>query len=312
MPKKTTSSHSRRAQPGAAGIPIRERAAAVPAAPPVNAAGLRAEEGPSKTRSGDSRGPAPRAPDRDGPRGGSRRVGPGSVTEWDLLTRASQDEIEQLVEVLKAVKGGDFSVRLPYRRDGVLARAGELLNDIIALNEHVSSELLRVAKIVGREGRMTERASVGPAKRRVGSRDERGEPAHRRPRRADERGRARHHGGRQGRPLAEDVARHRGPPGARRVPPHRHDRELDGRSAQLVRGGGDARREGGRQRGEAGRPGRGEGRQRHLEGPDRQRERPRREPHRAGAQHRQGHDRRREGRPLAEDHRRREAARSSS
>jgi CheY-like chemotaxis protein len=85
-------------------------------------------------------------------------------TEWDLLSQSSQGEVEQLVEVLKAVKAGEFSVRLPYRRDGILARAGELLNDIIGLNEHLSGELLRVGKIVGQEGKMTERASVGPAK----------------------------------------------------------------------------------------------------------------------------------------------------
>ena len=44
---------------------------------------------------------------------------------------------------------------------------------------------------------------------------------------------------------------------------------------------------------------------RHVEGPDRQRQRPRRQPHRPGAQHREGHHRRRERRPVAEDHRRR-------
>ena len=66
--------------------------------------------------------------------------------------------------MLKAVKQGDFTVRLPYRKDGILARAGELLNDIVGLDEHLSSELMRVGTIVGQEGRMTERASVGPAK----------------------------------------------------------------------------------------------------------------------------------------------------
>ena len=86
------------------------------------------------------------------------------TTEWDLLSPSSKEEIEQLVEVLKAVKGGDFSVRLPYEKDGILSRAGELLNDIIGLNEHMANELVRVGKIVGQEGRMTERASVGPAK----------------------------------------------------------------------------------------------------------------------------------------------------
>jgi HAMP domain-containing protein/signal transduction histidine kinase/CheY-like chemotaxis protein len=68
------------------------------------------------------------------------------------------------VEVLKAVKQGDFSVRLPSREGGLLGRAGDLLNDIIGFNEHTADELLRVGRIVGQEGRMTERASVGPAR----------------------------------------------------------------------------------------------------------------------------------------------------
>ncbi|MBS1962378.1 MAG: HAMP domain-containing protein [Bdellovibrionales bacterium] len=80
------------------------------------------------------------------------------------LSRSNRDEIEQLVEVLKAMKEGDFSVRLPYQKGGVLSRAGELLNDILGLNEHMAQEFLRVGKIVGQEGRMTERASVGPAR----------------------------------------------------------------------------------------------------------------------------------------------------
>ena len=83
-----------------------------------------------------------------------------------------------------------------------------------------------------------------------------------------------------------------------------HDQH-DGRPALVVRRRGHARRARGRHRGQARRPGERQGRQRHVEGPDRLGERPRVEPHRPGAQHRRGHDRRREGRPLAEDHRRR-------
>ncbi|HEY1958306.1 MAG TPA: HAMP domain-containing protein, partial [Polyangiaceae bacterium] len=88
----------------------------------------------------------------------------GTTTEWDRLSSTSRAEVEILVEVLKAVKSGDFSVRFPYEKDGIMSRAGELLNDIIGMNEHMTGELLRVGKIVGQEGKMHERASVGPAK----------------------------------------------------------------------------------------------------------------------------------------------------
>ena len=51
--------------------------------------------------------------------------------------------------------------------------------------------------------------------------------------------------------------------------------------------------------GQARRPGRGAGRGRHLEGPDRQRQLDGRQPDRPGPQHRRGHDRRRQGRPVS-------------
>ncbi|XYH99768.1 HAMP domain-containing protein [Sorangium sp. So ce1128] len=86
------------------------------------------------------------------------------VTEWDRLSADSRAEVEHLQEVLKAVKQGDFTARFEYQRTGILSRAGELLNDIIGLNEHMTNELVRVGKVVGQEGKMHERASVGPAR----------------------------------------------------------------------------------------------------------------------------------------------------
>ena len=75
---------------------------------------------------------------------------------------------------------------------------------------------------------------------------------------------------------------------------------------QLVRLRGDARGARGRHRGQARRPGRRAGRRRHVEGPDRQRQLDGRQPDRPGAQHRRGDDGRRQRRPVEEDHRRRE------
>ena len=86
------------------------------------------------------------------------------LTEWDRLSTISRTEVERLVEVLKSIKQGDFTVRFGYEKDGIMSRAGELLNDIIGMNEHMTSEIVRVGKIVGQEGKMHERASVGPAR----------------------------------------------------------------------------------------------------------------------------------------------------
>ena len=74
----------------------------------------------------------------------------------------------------------------------------------------------------------------------------------------------------------------------------------------LLRRRGDARRARGRHRRPPRRPGRRARRRRHLEGLDRQRQPARRQPDDAGAQHRRGDDRGRARRLVAQDHRRRE------
>ena len=80
----------------------------------------------------------------------------------------------------------------------------------------------------------------------------------------------------------------------------------------LVRGRGHARGARGRHRRQARRTGAGRGRVGNLEGPHRQRQLHGRQPDGPGAQHRGRHDGRGQRRPVEEDHRRRARARSSS
>ena len=82
--------------------------------------------------------------------------------------------------------------------------------------------------------------------------------------------------------------------------------QRDGGSAEQLRRRGHARRARGRHPGEAGRPGARPGRQRDVEGPDRQRQPAGWQLDRPGAQHRQGDDGGRQRGPVAEDHRRRQ------
>ncbi|MBX3034195.1 MAG: HAMP domain-containing protein [Bdellovibrionaceae bacterium] len=82
----------------------------------------------------------------------------------DLSTRSVKEQLKQLLFTVKAMRGGDFSVRMPIGQDGIVAEIGEVLNDIIDLNENMADEFLRVRNIVGQEGKMTERVSIGPVK----------------------------------------------------------------------------------------------------------------------------------------------------
>jgi HAMP domain-containing protein/signal transduction histidine kinase/CheY-like chemotaxis protein len=57
---------------------------------------------------------------------------------------------------LTALTQGDFSVRLD-RYDGLVGELAQRVNELAALNERRTRELVRVSRIIGREGRMTER-----------------------------------------------------------------------------------------------------------------------------------------------------------
>jgi len=65
-----------------------------------------------------------------------------------------------LLKMLKAVRSGDFSVRLPEEKDGVIGQISEVFNDVASLNERLASEIIRTSKVIGEEGRLTERVAL--------------------------------------------------------------------------------------------------------------------------------------------------------
>ena len=69
-------------------------------------------------------------------------------------------DAEQLLAVLTAVRRGDFTARMPRTMTGVAGKISDTLNEIIELQEEQVSELERVAKAVGKEGRITQRAGL--------------------------------------------------------------------------------------------------------------------------------------------------------
>ncbi len=71
--------------------------------------------------------------------------------------------LDELVDALDAARRGDFSVRLSRRRKGVLGEVAGSFNDLVEHNERMTNELVRIARVIGREGRMTERAALDGA-----------------------------------------------------------------------------------------------------------------------------------------------------
>jgi methyl-accepting chemotaxis protein len=61
---------------------------------------------------------------------------------------------------LRAAAAGDFEVRLPARRKDDVGRLEAAFNELAARNAALEAEVVRIAQIIGREGRMTERARL--------------------------------------------------------------------------------------------------------------------------------------------------------
>ncbi len=80
----------------------------------------------------------------------------------EQLTRDSDNlDLNQLLRTLNAVKQGDFSARMPIDHTGVAGKIADTLNDIIDQNERMAAELQRIGNVVGKEGKIADRASLG-------------------------------------------------------------------------------------------------------------------------------------------------------
>ena len=62
-----------------------------------------------------------------------------------------------LLHVLQAMRGGDFSVRMPGDYDGLPGKIAEALDGIVAANQRMVHQLKRVGEEVGREGKTRQR-----------------------------------------------------------------------------------------------------------------------------------------------------------
>src|SRR5438552_6467526 len=66
----------------------------------------------------------------------------------------------QLLTALLAFKRGDFSARLPDDWTGVAGKIADTFNDVIRTNQRMAKELERIVHVVGKEGRIRQRASL--------------------------------------------------------------------------------------------------------------------------------------------------------
>ena len=78
-------------------------------------------------------------------------------------SRLNGDRLDsrQLLAALMAFKRGDFSARLPNDWAGVAGKIADTFNDAVGISQRLTQELTRIERVVGKGGRITERASLG-------------------------------------------------------------------------------------------------------------------------------------------------------
>ncbi|WP_186814240.1 HAMP domain-containing protein, partial [Pseudonocardia asaccharolytica] len=88
--------------------------------------------------------------------GAVRPAGPGGPAGDRRTSGDPAELLDELVEALTRVRCGRFDVRLA-RRGGQAGEVVAQFNGLIAMLERCNRDLLRISRMVGREGRMLER-----------------------------------------------------------------------------------------------------------------------------------------------------------
>jgi HAMP domain-containing protein/signal transduction histidine kinase/DNA-binding response OmpR family regulator len=66
-------------------------------------------------------------------------------------------ELQHLLHALRAMRAGDFTVRMPGDQLGIIGKIADTFNEIVASNERMAMQLERVGEVVGREGKTRQR-----------------------------------------------------------------------------------------------------------------------------------------------------------
>ena len=81
----------------------------------------------------------------------------------DGTVEISRKDLKELVDALRSARDGELSVRLS-EKSGAMGDVAKAYNQLADRREGLTRELGRVSKVIGREGRMTERAQLRGAK----------------------------------------------------------------------------------------------------------------------------------------------------
>ncbi|WP_431041859.1 HAMP domain-containing protein [Streptomyces sp. P1-3] len=92
----------------------------------------------------------------------STRAKGGQSRSSGGTTQVETAALNRLLVAMTAMRDGNFRKRLVVSGDGVMAEIADVFNDIAERNLQLTGELARVRRVVGREGKLTERLETGP------------------------------------------------------------------------------------------------------------------------------------------------------
>ncbi|MES2163513.1 MAG: HAMP domain-containing protein, partial [Pseudomonadota bacterium] len=78
----------------------------------------------------------------------------------NMTDMGEQIDAKRLLSTLMALKKGDFTARMPSDWTGMAGKIADTLNEIIETKEKMVQVVTDVSRVVGREGRLTQRAQV--------------------------------------------------------------------------------------------------------------------------------------------------------
>src|SRR5437879_2807578 len=87
------------------------------------------------------------------------RRGTGGAT-----VEVKKKDLQELLEALRSARDGEAGVRLSAQKSGVMGDVAKAFNGLAERREGLTNELSRVSRVIGREGRITERAKLKNAK----------------------------------------------------------------------------------------------------------------------------------------------------
>ncbi|MET7983955.1 MULTISPECIES: HAMP domain-containing protein [unclassified Streptomyces] len=99
-------------------------------------------------------------------RGGRTRAKGGQSLNSGRTPRTGTTEVDtaalnRLLAALVAMRDGNFRKRLTVSGDGVMSEVAAVFNEVADRNLHLTGEISRVRRVVGREGKLTERLEAG-------------------------------------------------------------------------------------------------------------------------------------------------------